>query len=99
MHYVELIGWVSTALALVGVWFNNKRSRACFAMWLVSNTMTFTIHVAAGIWSLASRDFAFFVLAIHGWWLWSTGPTPGRANGVREGSAPAALRNSVEPSK
>lgn len=72
MQWPEIVGWAATGLALVGVWLNNKQRRACFALWLVSNTMTLVIHAAAGMWSLATRDFAFFVLAIHGWWLWST---------------------------
>jgi hypothetical protein len=54
---------------LIGVWFNNRRSRICFGLWLVSNAMTLGIHAAAGLWPLAVRDGAFFLLAIHGWWL------------------------------
>lgn len=99
MQFIEITGWVATALALVGVWLNNRRSRACFGLWLVSNAMTFAVHAIAGIWSLASRDLAFFVLAIHGWWLWSQRPMHGRAEGAREDTAPAALRDRVEPSK
>ena len=98
MHYLEIAGWASTGLALVGVWLNNKQCRACFALWLVSNAITCSVHVAYDVWSLASRDIAFFVLAIHGWWLWSAKRPAARANGVREDdSAPAAFRKSVEP--
>ncbi len=71
MTMIETTGWLATGIALVGVWLNNRRRRACFALWLVSNTMTFTIHAWAGLWSLAARDGAFFVLAVHGWLLWS----------------------------
>jgi nicotinamide riboside transporter PnuC len=70
MSNIEIFGWSATAVALVGGWMNNRRRRACFAMWLVSNAITFGIHSAAGMWSLAARDGAFFVMAIHGWWLW-----------------------------
>lgn len=68
--FVDLSAWAATAIALIGVWLNNRRRRACFAMWLISNAITFVIHVVAGMWPLAARDSAFFVLAIHGWWLW-----------------------------
>jgi nicotinamide riboside transporter PnuC len=71
MHWISALGWVATAVALVGVWLNNRRRRACFALWLVSNSMTFLLHAIAGMWPLAARDGAFFVLAIHGWWLWT----------------------------
>lgn len=67
---LESFGWLATAIALAGVYMNNRRQRACFILWLVSNAITFGIHVAAGMCSMAARDGAFFVLAIHGWWLW-----------------------------
>jgi nicotinamide riboside transporter PnuC len=71
---VEILGWSGTAIALVGVWLNNRRRRACFVLWLVSNAITFGIHAVAGMWPLAVRDGAFFVLAVHGWWLWHRFP-------------------------
>jgi len=67
---VELLAWAATAIALIGVWLNNRRQRACFVLWLASNAITFVIHVVAGMWPMAARDAAFFVLAFHGWWLW-----------------------------
>ncbi len=72
MDFVSIIGWFATAVALAGVWLNNRRRRACFVMWLVSNAITFAIHAGAGLWPLAARDGAFFILAIHGWWLWGS---------------------------
>ena len=69
-EFLEFIGWAATAIALAGVWLNNRQRRACFILWLISNALTFVIHTAAGMWPLAARDGAFFVLAIHGWWLW-----------------------------
>lgn len=71
MSIIETAGWLATGIALIGVWLNNKHHRACFGLWLVSNATTFGIHVVVGMWALASRDAAFFVLAIHGWLLWT----------------------------
>jgi len=59
---IELAGWAATAVALAGVWLNNRRRRTCFALWLVSNAITFGIHAAAGMWPLAARDGAFFIM-------------------------------------
>ncbi len=73
MDWICIIGWTATAIALAGVWMNNRRRRACFALWLVSNAITFGIHAAAGLWPLAARDGAFFIMAIHGWRMWSDG--------------------------
>lgn len=73
MDLFEITGWMATAIALLGVWLNNNRRRTCFVLWLVSNAITFCIHAAVGMWPLAARDGAFFLLAIHGWRLWGGG--------------------------
>lgn len=70
MDLASVIGWTATAVALLGVWMNNRRRRACFVFWLISNAMTFGIHTCAGMWSMVARDGAFFVMAVHGWLLW-----------------------------
>lgn len=72
MNYFDAIGWLATALALAGVWLNNYRRRSCFLLWQISNVITFIIHAMAGMWAMAARDGAFFIMAIHGWKLWSS---------------------------
>ena len=37
---IEIIGWIVTVIAVYGVLLNNRRRRACFAVWLVSNTLS-----------------------------------------------------------
>jgi hypothetical protein len=37
---VEIIGTAATVLAVAGVVLNNRRRRACFAVWLVSNALS-----------------------------------------------------------
>jgi nicotinamide riboside transporter PnuC len=68
---MELLGLASTAVAVTGVVLNNRRRRACFVLWMVSNSVTLAIHVSAGIWSLALRDAIFFALAVEGLILWN----------------------------
>ena len=70
--FFELIGWLATVVAVAGVYLNNRRRRACFVLWLISNAMTLAVHFYVGMWSLAVRDLAFLMLAIHGWWLWGS---------------------------
>ena len=70
--FFELIGWLATVVAVAGVYLNNRRRRACFVLWLVSNAMTLAVHFYVAMWSLAVRDLAFLMLAIHGWWLWGS---------------------------
>ena len=67
---IEIIGVVSTVIAIIGVLANNRRLRWCFLLWLISKAMSMAIHVDTGIWYLAVRDAVFFVMAVEGWFLW-----------------------------
>ena len=67
---IELIGSIATALAITGVFLNNHRRRTCFLVWFVSNAASLGLHLHAGLYSLAVRDAAFLLLAVHGWVLW-----------------------------
>jgi len=67
---IELIGTIATVIAITGVICNNRRLRACFLLWLVSNGLTLIVHIQAGIYSLGARDAIFFILAIEGWHKW-----------------------------
>jgi len=70
MNWIEIIGIVSTVIAVGGVLANNRKLRWCFLLWMVSNATSMAIHIDAGIWSLAGRDAAFLILAVEGWFLW-----------------------------
>lgn len=67
---LEMIGVIATILSIWGAILNNRRLRACFPIWLCSNTLTAIIHAYAGIWSLFARDVVFLVLAVEGWYRW-----------------------------
>lgn len=67
---IEIIGTIATILAIIGVLGNNRRLRWCFLVWLVSNYLCLIIHAQAGIWSLATRDFVFMILAVEGYFKW-----------------------------
>ena len=69
-NWPEYVGTVATVVAIAGVCMNNRKIRACFIFWILSNAATLAIHVHAGIWSLAARDGVFFLLAIQGWFMW-----------------------------
>jgi len=71
---IELIGTISTILAITGVILNNRRLRVCFLIWLVSNSLTLVIHAQTGVWSLVARDAIFLVLAVEGWFKWRAKP-------------------------
>jgi len=72
---LELIGIVTTILAVIGVLLNNRKLRICFIFWFFSNFLSGLIHCQAvhyqeAMWTLALRDLVFFVLAIDGWFRW-----------------------------
>ena len=67
---IELISVIVTIFAVAGVILNNRRRRACFVVWFVSNGMSLGVHVASGLYALSVRDAIFLVLAVEGWRLW-----------------------------
>ena len=67
---IELLGTTAMLIAISGVVLNNRKSRWCFGLWLVSNAISAFIHVRVGVWSLVVRDIVFIALACEGWWLW-----------------------------
>ncbi len=73
---LEVIGMVSTVIAVAGVILNNRKVRWCFCLWIVSNFLSMCIHLFAGargnneMWAFAVRDVIFLVLAIEGWKKW-----------------------------
>jgi len=67
---IETIGTIATILAVIGVLLNNRRLRACFIIWFISNAITLAIHYDAGIQSLMVRDAIFLILAVEGWVRW-----------------------------
>ena len=75
---IEIAGGIVTVLAVAGVLFNNARRRECFGLWIVSNCLSAVIHLAASppMWSLATRDMIFFVLAVVGFFQWGRRKTP-----------------------
>ncbi len=67
---LEVIGAVVTIIAVAGVLLNNRKSRYCFLLWMVSNTLSGLIHCRTGPWTLVLRDAIFLVLAVEGYILW-----------------------------
>ena len=67
---IEIIGTITTVLAVAGVILNNRCFRSCFLLWIVSNALSLVIHAQTGIWSLVVRDGIFLILAVEGWIIW-----------------------------
>ncbi len=73
---IELLGLIAGIIAVVSVYLNNLKLRACFYGFLLSNGLSLWIHIHAGLWqnadvkSMILRDVAFIGLAIHGLRKW-----------------------------
>jgi len=67
---LEIIGFIAGVLGVIGVVLNNYKLIWCFPLWLVGNALSAGIHVYTGVYTMALRDAAFFVLSIHGWRHW-----------------------------
>jgi nicotinamide riboside transporter PnuC len=67
MLSVELM---ATGLAVAGCVLNNRRRRACFGLWIVSNLICGVLHGGAGLWGLVVRDVLFSILAVEGFLKW-----------------------------
>lgn len=80
---IEFIGFVTTCLAVYGVFLNNRHNRFCFKLWLVSNLLSGIIHVYLGVYSLAARDAIFLILAVEGLMLWKNVHHEGREESRR----------------
>lgn len=63
---IEILGTITTILAVIGVLLNNRKLIVCYGFWLVSNAISAGIHLNAHLWSMAIRDLIFLVLAVEG---------------------------------
>jgi len=71
---MEIVSLAATAVAVAGVVLNNRRRRACFLFWLISNGLTLVVHAWAALWGLALRDAIFLALAVEGFARWGRRP-------------------------
>jgi nicotinamide riboside transporter PnuC len=67
---IELLGTITTVLAVAGVILNNRHRIECFYLWLLSNLLSAVIHFQTDTKSLMIRDMIFLVLAVEGIVLW-----------------------------
>jgi nicotinamide riboside transporter PnuC len=67
---IEIIGTITTILAVSGVILNNRRRIECFYLWTASNVLSAVIHYMTDTRSLMIRDLIFLLLAIEGIILW-----------------------------
>jgi len=67
---LEVIGSITTIMAVVGATLNNRHKIGCFYFWMLSNLLSAGIHVHTATYSLVIRDVIFLILAFEGVWKW-----------------------------
>ncbi len=85
----EMIGWAVTVIAVVGVLLNNRQNRWCFAVWMISNTLSAALHAEAAMWALTARDAIFLMLAVAGWRAWGSSE---KTNRSKKSPRPATVK-------
>lgn len=63
---IETLGWLLTALSLVGVWLNIKKDVRCFYLWAITNSGWVLIDWQAGLYAQSALFAVYFVLALWG---------------------------------
>lgn len=69
---IENLGWLLTALSLVGVWLNIKKDVRCFYLWTFTNGSWAAVDWYAGLYAQSALFSIYFVLAIWGIYAWKT---------------------------
>ena len=69
---IDYIGWVITAVAIVGTIGNVYKKNWCFILWIVSNLYWMFIDITYGLYSQAFLFFVYFALSIFGLYKWTT---------------------------
>jgi nicotinamide riboside transporter PnuC len=80
---IELIGTITTMLAVAGVLLNNRHKIQCFYVWIVSNLLSAMIHWHTATYSLMARDLIFLALAIEGIHLWRSKRPCSKAQAIK----------------
>ena len=77
---MDLLYWLTSAAALIGVWLNIKKHSACFAIWAVTNLIWLQVDFARGIYPQAALQGVYCLLSFYGLITWTLGGPDGSAS-------------------
>lgn len=84
VSYAEFAGQV---LALVVVFFAQRRSIITWPVQLVSVTLLFVVYASAHLGGIATRQVVIGLITVYGWWAWTRRRDPVFGVVVRKGTA------------
>jgi len=68
LKYLE---WIAFGLSLVGVIFNIRKNRICFALWFIACWIWIYLMGAQNNWGMVATQVIFVGTNIWGWCAWS----------------------------
>ena len=68
---MQVVFWLTAALAIAGVVLNIRKHVACFYVWSVTNATWAVIDWSHGIHAQAALMSVYFLLSVWGIWKWS----------------------------
>ena len=69
---MQLIHWITAALAITGVVLNIKKHVACFYVWAVTNATGAWVDWSHGLHAQSCLMAVYFALSLWGIWSWRT---------------------------
>ena len=70
MDYTEILGWIATAILLVGYYLNAKQYIYSWLVWLVGNSMMMIYAMLIQSYSVAFLSIVLVFLNIFGFYSW-----------------------------
>jgi len=64
------VTWLVAGASLFATWLNIRRARACFAIWLVTNSAWSIYDFVHGLPAQGVLMVVYAGLAVWGWWAW-----------------------------
>ena len=72
---IEVLGWIATALLLVGYWLNAKKKISSWFFWMIGNSLMLGYAVLIESNSVAFLSVVLIALNIYGYFSWKNEST------------------------
>ena len=70
---LQVIAWIVTGAALIGVVLNIKKDLRCFLIWIFTNAFWCMYDFYLEAWAQSALFLVYFFLALWGLWKWKQG--------------------------
>jgi hypothetical protein len=70
----EVFKWAVALASLWGVWWNIRRDRRAFGVWLCTNSVWTAVDLYHGVYSQAALQAVYAGLSVYGLYRWKEPP-------------------------